>query len=63
MNKNMPVIGRFSNEQIRFNRNSGLKRSDFAQEPPFRVTKKDIVFSVLVLTIIILGSIGLSVKG
>lgn len=63
MSKNLPVIGRFSNEQLRFTRNSGLKRSDFAQEHSFRVTKKDILFSVMALVVIVLGSIGLSVRG
>lgn len=47
INMSKPIIGRFSNEQLRFTRNTGYKRSDFEQEPP-RASFRDVVFWVCI---------------
>ena len=51
-----PIIGRFSNEQIRFTRHSGLKRSDFDCDMP-RVTMADVKASLaIVIAVVIAGA-------
>lgn len=52
-----PIIGRYSNEQLRFTRNSGLKSSDFYEDAP-KASRKDLLFSMVLLTMIAI-SVGL----
>lgn len=42
-----PIIGRFSNEQLRFTRNTGYKRSDFEQDAP-QASLRDVAFWVTI---------------
>lgn len=51
-----PIIGRYSNEQTRFTRNSGLRRSDFEHDMP-RATLAEVKASVAIfLAIAIAGA-------
>lgn len=56
--KTLPVIGRYSNEQIRFTRRTNYKRSDFEQDMP-RATLADVKFALAIIAIIVIASIGL----
>lgn len=52
INMSKPIIGRFSNEQLRFTRNTGYKRSDFEQEP-LRASFRDVVFWTSIVVAIV----------
>ena len=48
-----PIIGRYSNEQTRFTRHTGLRRSDFECDMP-RATMAEVKASVgILLTVVI----------
>lgn len=53
--KTLPVIGRYSNEQIHFTRRTNYKRSDFEQDMP-RVTLTEAkAYIAIVIAIVIAG--------
>lgn len=55
-----PIIGRYSNEQLRFTRNSGLKRSEFEPGLP-RVTPADLKFSLYIIAALLIVVLGFKV--
>lgn len=56
--KALPVIGRYSNEQIHFTRRTNYKRSDFEQDMP-RVTLADVKFALAMIAVLAIVYIGL----
>lgn len=49
-----PIIGRYSNEQLRFIRNTGYKRSDFERDTP-KATLRDFAFwTTLAIAIVLI---------
>lgn len=61
MSNNKPIIGRFSNEQLRFTRNTGYKRSDFVDSREVRFGMFEVKVSLLILAVVLIGGIGLGV--
>jgi hypothetical protein len=50
-----PIIGRYSNEQLRFTRHTGYKRSDFEHDMP-RATMADVKFSIAIILALVIGA-------
>lgn len=50
-----PIIGRFSNEQTRFIRQTGYKRSDFEQDMP-RATLTEVKASLAIIAAVAMAA-------